>query len=388
MKHKHYFAAITSAALLLTGCQKPQTAAPGQSSTTTAASSVHDSSTQTLTETQPISTDNTSLTNIVSCDQIRLPDDISGFTTAERTADGFGCIVYNNDGQLTYLHISDDMQTSESFILTPPTDPEKYFNSYRCFAFDEGEFWTIVIPESNEGLVSYDQQTDGDLESRNEGEQDQYLLCRYADNGTLISAIPANELKDHQITDSFECAGGSLYITLRDDRILQIDKGTAKISAVLDLSNEDDSYNDKFLCFDRDDKPVLLKEKVTYAPDSHIINEATVSEFDIASGSCGQTIYTTGDNWDQKRFSVLKGCGEYRLFINTYSELIGIRDDGTQDVLIDIDASELNIQSVPDMYDIKIVPFDDTKFLELYEYGPYGKTAAFCLTRKHGSEIG
>jgi hypothetical protein len=136
---------------------------------------------------------------------------------------------------------------------------------------------------------------------------------------------------------------------------------------------------------------------VSYAPDKHTINEAVVSEFNLESCSCGQTIYTAGDNWNKTKISVLKGCGEYRFFINTYSELIGIKDDGTQDLLIDIDSSDLDTQiMIPDdyyvpytnnLFDINIIPVDETRFLGLYEHYPECITEAFRLTRKHESEI-
>lgn len=396
MKYKHCVAAMTSAVLLLTGCQQTQAPTPEQSSTTTYATAPEQNSntqittteqsstTQTLTETQPPTTDNTPLTNIVRSDQIKLPDDILSFIQAERTEDGFGCIAYNEYRQLTYLHISEDMQTSETFVLTSPSDQEKYYsNRYRWFAIEEDGIWAIVNNEGHEEI-------------------EPYLLCHYAKNGELISAIPANELQDHMMSDyrhggDFESVGDVLYLTLYDGKVLQIDKETAKVSVVSDLNKEDDSYDVKYLCFDRDDKPILLREKVEYAPDTHTIHEAAVSEFDLESGSCGQTIYTTGDNWDSKEyFFVLKGCGEYRFFINTSNELIGIRDDGTQESLIDLDASDLDRDCGtivdclrPPYYtsDIMIVPADDTHFLGHIIRNPDYKIAAYHLTRKHESEI-
>ena len=391
MKYKHYVTAMTSAALLLTGCQQTQTPTPEQSSTihttepeqnsNTQTTTIEQSiTTQTLTETQPHATDNTPLTNIVNCDSIKLPDDILSFIQAERTEDGFGCIAYNEHRQLTYLHISEDMQTSEAFVLTSQSDQEKYYsNRYRWFDIEEDGIWAIVNNEGHEEI-------------------DPYLLCHYAKNGELISAIPAKELQDYMISDyrlggDFESVGDVLYLTLYDGKVLQIDKGTAKVSVVSDLDKEDGSYNVKYLCFDRDDKPILLQEKVKSAPDTHTIHEAVVSEFDLESGSCGQTIYTTGDNWDSKEyFFILKGCGEYRFFINTSSELIGIRDDGTQELLIDLDASDLDrdcgtlvdcLQPPYSTSDIMIVPADDTHFLGHIIHNPDYKTSAYCLTRKH-----
>ncbi len=396
MKNKHYIAAITSVILLLTGCQQAQTPASEQNSITQTTKTEQDSTTQntateqssttqTLTETQPTTADNTPLTNIVRSDSIKLPDDIISFIQAERTEDGIGCIAYNEHRQLTYLHISEDMQTSEAFVLTSPSDQEQYYSTrYRWFDIEEDGIWAIV---NNEGHK----------------EIEPYLLCHYAKNGELISAIPANELQDHMMSDyrlggDFEAVGDVLYLTTYDGKVLQIDKGTAKVSVVSDLKKEDDSYNVKYLCFDRDDKPILLREKSESAPDSYTIHEADISEFDLESGSCGQTIYTTGDNRDSKKsFFVLKGCGEYRLFINTNSELIGIRDDSTQEVLIDLDASDLDmndstlmdcLQPPYSTSDIMIVPTDDIHFLGHIIKNTDYKTAAYRLTRKHESEIG
>ena len=146
---------------------------------------------------------------------------------------------------------------------------------------------------------------------------------------------------------------------------------------------------------------MLIQEKdENIAPDvPSKIDELTLSEFDLATSTCLQMIYTTGNDWNRTSFDVLKGSGEYRLFINTYSKLIGIRDDGSQELLIDIDASDLKPQIMtpddctppytdPELFDLKIVPLDDTKFLALYKHYPECRTDAFCLTRKHGSEIG
>ncbi|WP_303838353.1 hypothetical protein [Ruminococcus flavefaciens] len=365
--------------------------------------------TQTLTETQPPTTDNTPLTNVVRCDPTKLSDGISGidhYQVIQRTADGFGCIAYNERNKLTYLHISEDMQTSEAFVLTLPSGQEQYYSSRRWFAIEENGIWEIF---KNEGHK----------------ETEPYLLCHYAQNGELISSIPANELQDYPINSilggDFESVGDVLYLTPYDGKVLQIDKETAKVSIVSDLYKEDDSYNEKSLFFDRDNKPVLLRKKVDVVPDCSYIHEAVVSEFDLESGSCGQTLYTTEENWELKRYSisgtdfrVLKGSGKYRLFINTSTELIGIRDDGEQELLIDIDASDLiNNNTIIDciktpyyaeaIKGMDIIPVDDTQFLGLInvtgwllnpdsgpfdgEYAP-NSTHAFCLTRKHESEIG
>ena len=400
LKHKHYFAAMISAALLLTGCQQKHTTEPEQDTSTqtlteTQQPATKDNiSTQTATETQTTTPehiiitqtfadtgttvqDTSSLSNIVRCESIKLPDDIRSFDKLERSADGFrGIVCYGKGLGRAYLHISEDMQMIELSLLNPPENQGDYTRADQWFALGKGEIWSITRGEK-------------------------YLLSHYAEDGTLLSAIPINDFQDYQIdyriNESFVCVGDVLYMTLPDGSVLQIDKKTAEVSGVMDLRKDDTYYNYKLLCFDRDDKPVLLQEKVSYAPDKHTINEAVVSEFDLESCSCGQTIYTAGDNWNKTKISVLKGCGEYRFFINTYSELIGIKDDGTQDLLIDIDSSDLDTQiMIPDdyyvpytnnLFDINIIPVDETRFWGLYEHYPECITEAFRLTRKHESEI-
>ena len=428
IKHKYYFASITAALLLLTGCQQSQNSGSNSDSSTQAVTGTQATESETDSTTEPQTTEPETditteaqttapaaapLSNIVNCDKIKLPDDIRSFDKIERTSDGFSGIAYCNKDSgkidMAYLHISEDMQTVEKSLLTPPEKQEDYSLLYQYFALEGSDIWSFAIMESHGGLKPYDPQTDGDSydwEKWNAAKQEQYILCHYDKNGSLLSTIPVNELQDYRNPQngefgnvkSFDCVDEALYMTIFDDRVLQINKETAGVTLVSDLCKDDTYYNGKLLCFDRDNKPVLLQEKVTYAPDKHSINEAVVSEFDIESSSCGQALYTTGDNWDRAKISVIKGCGEYRFFINTYSELIGIKDDGTQEVLIDIYDSDLDTQIktsdndyVPytdDLFDINIIPVDDTQFLGFYQHYPECRTDGFCLTRKPESELG
>ena len=370
-----------------TGTQTTKT----QTITTQTTANEHITITQTYADTETTVQDTTPLSNIVRYESINLPDGIESFLNSERAADGFSYIVYygeQGDRDMAYLHISEDMQTIEMSVLTPPDDKSVYDFFYRGSAFEEDGIWVIVSKESKD---------------RNEGENVQYLLCHYAEDGTLLSTVPAKDIWVNTYTylnnEGFNCVGDMLYMTLSDGKILQIDKETAEDSVITDLGIDYDHANSlrdyKFLCFDRDDKPVLLQEKVYSVPDKSEIKEAVVYEFDLASGSCGQTLYSIGE--DLNKISFLKGCGEYRFFINTYNELIGIKDDGTQEVLIDIKASDLETQIMnPDdypvpytnnLFDINIIPADDTRFLGLYMHYPEYRTEAFRFTRKHESEL-
>lgn len=403
VKHKYYFAAIISAALLLTGCQQKHTTEPEKDTDTQTLteaqqpSTEEDISTQTVTETQTTISehiivtqtfadtgtteqDTSPLSNIVRFEPIKLPDDINSVYKSKRTADGFSAIVYyGNWSNMAYMHISEDMQTVETTVLTPPKDNEGYHLSGQWLALGNDEIWEIALME-------------GHCEKK-------YLLCRYAEDGTLLSAIPANDLLDYpissQINESFDCVGDVLYIILSDNRILQIDKETAEVTVVSELHKEE-PYNDINLCFDRDDKPLLIQVANSGAPDvSPIVHEAVISEFDFASNSCGQTIYATGDDFNETHyFEVLKGSGEYRLFVNTGSKLLGIRDDGTQELLIDMDASDLfNALDLEIKYastaghDMQIYPIDDTHFLEIHNNYTAEPPKVFRLTRKHESEV-
>ena len=378
MKYKHYLAAMTAAALLLTGCQPMQTPAPEE-----------DIRAQVLAETQPAQ-DTTPLTNIVRCDPVTAPDDLSSIWLTARTKDGYGAIAQRTDDQEVYLRFSDDLQTAESFVLTPPADQGDFSFANAWYALENGEIWAIAVMESHGGLRPYDPQTDRktyDWEAWNAAEQKEYLLCRYAENGTLVSAVPANALLDYRTGDSayeqfadFVCADGALYLTLEDGRVLQIDKETAAPTEIVTLSGDDAYYKQNILCFDRDNKPMqFLVQEGGLTPDAtNFQNQYIFREYDLASGTPGKTIFSderlARDAWFQCR----KGLGDYRIFIDTDRELIGIRDDGSQEVLIDMDAS--------DLYNMEVVPVDETHFLGFQYYGD-DAVRVFRLTRRHESEL-
>ena len=425
MKHKHYLAAVVSAALLLTGCQQTQTteseedtASTENSATETQVSLSEEAQTEgttfhpvtevsSTTQTPAETSETTQVTakpktktfspdGSLSCESINQPENMSVFIKADRTADGFGCITYDYTNEKKYYQIyyhsfSENLQTVKTSSLAIPeldgyslASPTNYYLP----AFDGTEIWAFVTLWSDTEIQT-PEVTGGDTHTIRET---QYLLCHYDESGSLLSTIPVNEFKDyspHSIRN-FVCSGGKLYMTMSDSNILQIDKETAKISVAADLGREQypEGYNRKFLCFDRDDKPVVLQEKWYVAPDTSKIEETKIIDYDLESGSSGQTLYSTDEVL--KEVTVVKGCGEYRFFINTHHELIGIKDDGSKEVLIDIDASELENQimtpedhPVPytdNLFDINIIPVDDTQFLALYWHYPDGVTEAYCLT--------
>lgn len=426
MNHKHYLAAAISAALLLTGCQQTQTTELEQG---TASTEINATETQVSEETLGSQTEETTFHPVtevstttqapaetsettqvtakpqiktfspdgsLSCESINQPENMSVFIMADRTADGFGCITYDYSNEKTYYQIyyhsfSEDLQTVKTSSLAIPeldgyslASPTNYYLP----VFDGTEIWAFVTLWSDNEIKT--PEVTGETHTVS---VPQSLLCHYGENGSLLSAIPVNEFENYSPNriQNFVRSGGNLYMTMSDSTILQIDKETAKISVAADLGKENlpEGYNRKFLCFDRDDKPVVLQEKWYVAPDTSKIEETNIIDYDLESGSSGQTLYSTDEVL--KEVTIVKGCGEYRFFINTHHELIGIKDDGSNEVLIDIDASELENQimtpedhPVPytdNLFDINIIPVDDTQFLALYLHYPDYRTEAYCLTR-------
>ena len=322
------------------------------------------------------------------CEQIKLPGDIYSYIKARRTADGFGCIGYNQNRQLAYMHISEDMKTSEVFVLTPPDHGDYDVLRYHCYAFDNGGVWAIVNRESHDGPEPEGGRTvsnQDEYEIWDSSRQDHYLLCHYAVDGTLISSASLEGLQDSSLryisAESFECVGEILYLKSRyDDKTFRINKETAEVSVTRETEREKKIY--KYLCIDRDDKPLMLQENVDIVPDCAEIKKASVFEFDLESGSFGQTLYTTDDGWELESYSiagpefrVVKGCGQYRFFVSTGSEFIGVRDNGEQEVLFDFDSDFVTNSTIIDclktkyykenIKNIEIIPADDTHFLGL-----------------------
>lgn len=444
MKHKYYIAAITAAALLLTGCQQTQTTESEQetstqtstetqmsvsestsssqtststvkpvtevsgttqvSSTETGVSASEVSSTaQTTTKTQ--SSNNSSTQNqpdshdddyTFRLESIGQPDNMSVLLMADRTADGFGCLTYNYEDEkakIYYHHFSEDLKTATSSLLTIPEKDGYHFvcnKDYYLTAFDRSDIWAFAWLWSDTELKTFDP----DLGEERTVWGKQFLLCHYDKNGSLLSTDPVNYFKhdDYLNIKSFDCVGGALYMTMSDGRILQFDKDTAEVTLAADIGHENyPGYNEKYLCFDRDNKPLLIQKKTYLAPDYSRIDGAAVLEFDLTSGSSGQTLYTIDEELDE--ISFLKGIGEYRFFINTYRKFIGVKDNGEQVVLIDIETDNLEKRimrpddyAVPytnNLFDINIIPIDDSQYFALYRHYPELKTEAYRLTRKN-----
>ena len=381
MRYRQFLTALTAAALLLTGCQSMPVPAPEE-----------DLSAQMLAEPQTPVPDTTPLTSIVRCDPIRLPDNVCSIRITVRDADGIAGIADTEDMQDLYLHIGNDLQSVETAVLTPPADDGDFSLSARHYAIADNGIWAIALMESHDGMKPYDPETDGtdfDWDRWDAVEQQRYLLCRYAANGTLVSAVSADELLDYREftdTSAYDQVGqltaedGELYVTLHDGRVLRIDKETAAVSVAADLSGGDQTcYYVNELCFDRDGKPVQFTQREgDLAPDgSEYLYENTAREYDLAANAPGQVLFTQ-ENPIAYYSSMIRGTGDYRLFMNSSTAMTGIRDDGTQEVLIDWDAS--------DLLNVDAVPLDETTFFG-YCYNDDGCLEAFRLTRRHTSEI-
>ncbi len=351
------------------------------------------SNTQKSKETQPASQDDNYTFRL---DSIGQPGNMSSFIMADRTSDGFGCITYNyNDSRMYYHHFSEDLQTSNTTAFEIPELDGYHFTPnyhyYYIYSFEGSDIWAIITLWKDDELKTSDSDSGEESTVPNR----QVLLCHNDISGSLLSAIPVDYLmqeENYGVIESFNCADGVLYMMMNTGKILQIDKETANVTLTADVGRErySEGYNYKYLCFDRDNKPVLFQKKVWLIPDYSRVDAAAVLEFDLSSGSSGQTLFTIDEELDE--ISFLKGSGEYRFFINTYKKIIGVKDNGEQEVLIDIEADNLEKRimnpddyAVPytnDLFDINIIPVDGSQYLALYEHYPENRTEAYRLTRK------
>lgn len=354
----------------------------------------NNSNTQKSEETQPASQDDNYTFRL---DSIGQPGNMSSFIMADRTSDGFGCITYNyNDSRMYYHHFSEDLQTSNTTAFEIPELDGYHFTPnyhyYYIYSFEGSDIWAIITLWKDDELKTSDSDSGEESTVPNR----QILLCHNDKSGSLLSAIPVDYLmqeENYGYIESFNSADGVLYMMMNTGKILQIDKETANVTLTADVGRErySEGYNYKYLCFDRDNKPVLFQKKVWLIPDYSRVDAAAVLEFDLSSGSSGQTLFTIDEELDE--ISFLKGSGEYRFFINTYKKFIGVKDNGEQEVLIDIEADNLEKRimnpddyAVPytnDLFDINIIPIDNTKYLALYEHYPENRTEAYRLTRKN-----
>ena len=372
MKYKHITALLTAAALLLCGCQsvpKTDPAAVEQPTIQTDADG----------DVTPLAED--PLTDHVKAERLTPPNELGWITSAVQTADGI-LLLGNSTAILRYEPASGTWTQTELAKMAPY---EGFYDCGGLVSAGEDGFHRLTVMENHNNM----DPADGGDTNYDFWEQyysscvTEFWLCTYAPDGTLSGKVQVTGLEDYPDADGnilphdllWEDDGG--FLTLMDGTILRI-TADGSVTKTEDAPDGDNLIR-RALLRDRDGGVLLCDTcEETAQQDGALSWVTTIRAFDTTTGKPGAALLTAAEPFSGYNTQVMSGgSGEYRLFVNDEKHLLGIKDDGATETVIDWSASDLDPMSV--------VPLADGRFVS-YSFDSSGGFAFYLLTRLKASE--
>lgn len=381
MKYKRILAVMTAVGMLLCGCQDVKNL------------NTENSSDDKPNDVGAVPVGEQELTTIATKEEIPVPEGADWFSYLSPAKDGFvfstlgdGSDDFNNETHV-YRYNTDTSEWSET-ILVQIAPYDGYYDCGSLTAFGDDAYYSLVVMENHSNMEPYhNKNEDYDFERYNESWESEYFLCTYTTDGTLGEKLKIEgleEYKDQQGFDRFAslyCDGENSYLALIDGAILRIEQdGTLTETVSAEESRRQERGSNYFL-LDRDGKPVFYQRRSEFGEDMDTTELSSLSDFDVSSGMTAEPFYTVSGSYPINQSVHSGGFGDHRLYVNETEEeagrqkdkLYGIRDDGTKELVIDWDASN--------MTGMEVVPLKDGTFV-----GTDGDKL-YRITRKYASEI-
>ena len=380
MKYKRITVILVAFSLLFSGCQSALNADTALSEQLDTVQTNEEGNAVLLTEDV--------LTTRVKAETITSPDGIWGLENAKPVADGM--TVFGNENKL--FHFSTETSSWTEVALTPFAPYDGYYDAGGLVSVGEDAIHRLTAMENHNNMNPADGRED-DYSFWEQYWSDyvtEYWLCTYTPDGTLIGKSKISGLEEYPDEDGntqpymFLWDEAGAFLTLQDGTILRIgeDGSVTKTEDVPEIDGgiQSDGIVRSFLC-DRDGK-ILVYDTREYSEisDYTFKYEQTFRNFDFKTGKVGDILYTGDESFTGLNCrAVSGGYGDYRLFVNTENTLLGIKDNGETETVIDWDASDLE--------PMQTVPLPDGSFLG-FSYNADGNGAFYRLTRLHKSESG
>ncbi len=377
MKYKRIIAAVTAFSLLCCGCQKPeQTDDPGSTQETIA--------TQETAEITPVVND--TLTTTAKRQKITMPEEVGIYDYPQPIENGFRLFAADNDNVTHLYEFDTDFTLTADRMLVPPAAHDGYYYCGGLYTIGETGFHSLTVMENHSDMEPYREGMENyDWKAYRAEWESEYLLCTYAQDGTLTEKISIEGLEDYRQSQDYDqftqllAGDGVFWLTLIDGRILKLTPdGTTEEAYVPEMEGEDHVQYGRFI-YDRDGKTVYAQTICGVDPsDRSSTSRLALCEFDPRTGSVSEPFsviveeYYTG--FDPSVYS--GGYGDYRLFVSTQKSLLGIRDDGTQEEVVNWEDSDLSR--------LEIIPMLDGTFRGYALHN--GDNNWYHLTRKTVSE--
>lgn len=377
MKYKRIFAAVTAFGLLCCGCQKSE-------QPDTSGSTQETSVTQETGEITQIAED--TLTTTAKRQKITMPEEIGIYDYPEPIDNGFRLFAADNDNVTHLYEFDTDFTLTADRMFVPPAAHDGYYYCGGLYTIGETGFHSLTVMENHSDMEPYKEGMENyDWDAYHGAWESEYLLCTYAQDGTLTEKISIEGLEDYRQSQGYDqftqilAGDGVFWLTLMDGRILKLTPdGTTEEAYVPELEGDDYVQYGRFI-YDRDGKTVYAQTICGVDPsDRSSTSRLALCEFDPRTGSVSEPFsviveeYYTG--FDPSVYS--GGYGDYRLFVSTQKSLLGIRDDGTQEEVVNWENSDLSR--------LEVIPMPDGTFRGYSLHN--GDNNWYHLTRKTVSE--
>lgn len=382
MKYKRILAVMTVVSLLFCGCQSQDTYDAEFNAQETAQSPEPGAAVV------PVGED--TLTTKAKIEKLTKSPNMNWAWQFTPTAEGFACIGDCTIDGTKIFHYNIETSEWTETILVPLASYDGYYFTGGVMDFGEDAYYQLGVMENHRNMEPYrDGDEDFDWEAYNETYESDYFLCTYAADGTLAGKVQIQGLEEYKSQDydqfsSFYCDGENAFLSLRNGTVLRIHADGMLEETV---PATEDWIHIKMISFlrDRDGKPVCLTNWDETNADMSSAWCTSFSDFDVQTGKPGEPFYTAQTSYSDTISSIFSGgYGEYRLFVTEAErtsagmhtqKLYGIRDDGTKEVVIDWDESDMDSMSVMPLSDGTFIG-DSPKDEELYR-----------VSRRYASEI-
>lgn len=376
MKYKRIAALLTAASLLLCGCQSAPKTDPAVTEQPTAQTDANG-------EVIPLAED--ALTTKVKAETITPPDALGWIYAAAPTANG----LLMSDFSTTIYRFEPNADTWTETELAKLAPYDGYYDCGGVISIGENGFCRLTAMENHNNMNPADGgDTDYDFwEEYYKSCVREFWLCTYQTDGTLSGKVSVMGLEAYADEDGNVMPCSLLWdeagtcLTMVDGTILHIgeDGSVTKTDDPPAAENGAQSrlITRKFLR-DRDDEILLCETFEETSQDGALSWATTIRAFDIKTGKAGEVLLTASQPFTGNNVDVLPGgCEDYRLFVNDGEHLLGLKNDGTSETVIDWDASDLDPMSV--------MPLADGRFIA-YGFGNSGGFQYYLLTRLKAAE--
>ncbi len=297
------------------------------------------------------------LTNCYKKEDFALPDNIAGISTAFRLNDG-SIMVYldKKDFNWSELYRTDEnFSKFELFEYEKPEEMQNYDTAHDQILFNsDGTACSLVTLEDHGGVVAPEEWDENfDYESYNENCITTYMICTYDKDGKLLTKsafeYPEEVYDDYgYVISGLPVADGNSILTSFEDGSIRRLSSDGTFTTVYELENpEDYAYTSSaHLNRDRDGKIIVTRYETTenYDSNGNPGIETVVNFMEFDGEKMGDVIYSCKEY--EVNGSMVHGRGDYRFFIPTIDGVVGVKDDGTSETVVDWLASSLNAMSV------------------------------------------